>query len=85
MNCLNLLDKTVGKIFSIPLFNSISLYLDYYPNKQLCEKSYWKDGERVGKCTRYYYDGKLVDKYYWKDGKKITEEEYKILKEGKNV
>jgi len=68
MNCFDILKKTRGDELWLSGIEYEGLYLDYYENGQLWEKSYWKDYERHGECLRHWSDGQLNEKSYWKDG-----------------
>jgi len=82
MNCFNLLEKTRGSIIWLSGVKYEGLYLEWYYDGQLVEKSYWKNGKKHGERLLYYSNGQLMKKSYWNNDKKISEEEeeYEINK-----
>jgi antitoxin component YwqK of YwqJK toxin-antitoxin module len=45
------------------------IYLEWFKNGQLAEKSIWKDGKKDGLYERWYENGQPSEKSIWKDGK----------------
>ena len=82
MNCFNLLKMTRGYSIWLSGIKWKGLYIDYWSDGQLMEKSYWKNGKKHGERLLYYSNGQLMKKSYWNNDKKISEEEeeYEINK-----
>ena len=48
-------------------------YKDWYKNGQICEHSFWKNGQPDGERKNWSFYGKLLEHSVWKDGNKVRD------------